>query len=76
MKKSVGNPDMKNGNHKTFFKSVDNSQEKMHKKSFSIKLPQEEANWLLNLPSYQRTRLIRTAIINEIKRIRQDNPID
>lgn len=73
MKKSVGNPNMKNGNHQAFFKPVDSSFGKMHEKSFSIKLPKDEAEWLLKLTSSERTFIMRSAIVNEIKKIRENN---
>ena len=56
--------------HETRYKSFEDIKEKTYPRPFSVKLPVSVAESLLDLPTKERTLLIRRAIINEVKKFK------
>ena len=47
------------------------NQEKFHRKSFTVKLPMSYAELMLQLDTKERTKLMRSAIIEKLDRLNQ-----
>ena len=62
-----GNPQIKEYGRKTRYKSIGNFKEKMHPRSFTIRLPFSAAEKILAMPKETRLKFMRDTLLEKLE---------